>query len=102
MFTDIRGFTPITESLGPQGTVGFLNDYFHPDGRGDQQSRWHARQVYRRRHHGSVRLPIPHDDDEDRATRAAIAMIKTLWQWNIERKAKGQLPADMGIWHQHR
>jgi adenylate cyclase len=42
-------------------------------------------------------LPIAHDDDEDRATRAAIAMIRTLWTWNIERKARGQLPADMGI-----
>ncbi len=97
MFTDIRGFTPITESLGPQGTVGFLNDYFtlmveeisKVDGMLDK---FIGDAIM-----AAFGLPIPHDDDEDRATRAAIAMIKTLWQWNIERKAKGQLPADMGI-----
>jgi len=97
MFTDIRGFTPITESLGAQGTVGFLNDYFtlmveeisKLDGMLDK---FIGDAIM-----AAFGLPIPHDDDEDRAARAAINMIKTLWHWNIERKAKGQLPADMGI-----
>jgi adenylate cyclase len=97
MFTDIRGFTPITESLGAQGTVGFLNDYFtlmveeisKVDGMLDK---FIGDAIM-----AAFGLPIAHDDDEDRATRAAVNMIKTLWNWNIERKAKGQLPADMGI-----
>jgi adenylate cyclase len=97
MFTDIRGFTPITESLGAQGTVGFLNDYFtlmvdeivKVDGMLDK---FIGDAIM-----AAFGLPIPHADDEDRAARAAVNMIKALWDWNIERKAKGQLPADMGI-----
>ena len=97
MFTDIRGFTPITESLGAQGTVGFLNDYFtlmveeisKVDGMLDK---FIGDAIM-----AAFGLPIPHDDDEDRAVRAAINMIKRLWEWNIERKSMGQLPADMGI-----
>jgi adenylate cyclase len=42
-------------------------------------------------------LPIPHDDDEDRAVRTAISMIRELQIWNEERKAKGLRAADMGI-----
>ena len=97
MFTDIRGFTPITESLGAQGTVGFLNDYFtlmveeisKLDGMLDKFIGDAIMACFG--------LPIPHDDDEDRAVRAAVSMIRSLWAWNIERKSKGQLPADMGI-----
>jgi adenylate cyclase len=97
MFTDIRGFTPITESLGAQGTVGFLNDYFtlmveeisKQDGMLDK---FIGDAIM-----AAFGLPIPHNDDEDRATRAAINMIRALWNWNVERKARGQPPADMGI-----
>ena len=42
-------------------------------------------------------LPVPHDDDEDRAVRAAIAMITDLRRWNTERIAAGKKPLDMGI-----
>jgi adenylate cyclase len=97
MFTDIRGFTPITESLGAQGTVGFLNDYFTLMVEEISRQNGMLDKFIGDAIMAAFGLPIPHDDDEDRATRAAINMIKTLWTWNIGRKARGQLPADMGI-----
>ena len=36
-------------------------------------------------------------DDEDRAVRAGISMIKELWEWNVERVANGDAPIDMGL-----
>ena len=42
-------------------------------------------------------LPVSHDDDEDRAVRAAIGMVKALTQWNAERIAAGKLPVTTGI-----
>ena len=41
-------------------------------------------------------LPITHDDDEDRAVRAAIAMIRGCWQWSEERVKRGEKPLDFG------
>jgi adenylate cyclase len=97
MFTDIRGFTPITDSLGAQGTVGFLNDYFTLMVEEISKQSGMLDKFIGDAIMAAFGLPIAHDDDEDRAVRAAIAMIRTLWAWNIERKARGQLPADMGI-----
>jgi adenylate cyclase len=42
-------------------------------------------------------LPLPHDDDEDRAVRASISMINELRRWNVERVAAGKRPVDIGI-----
>src|SRR3546814_14594310 len=42
-------------------------------------------------------MPIPHGDDEDRAVRAAVAMISELAVWNKQRHAAGKRPDDMGI-----
>jgi adenylate cyclase len=42
-------------------------------------------------------LPIPHDNDEDRAVRAAIAMIGELRVWNAARMAAGRKPIHIGI-----
>src|SRR3546814_21200691 len=42
-------------------------------------------------------MPIPHGDDEDRAVRAADAMISELAVWNKQRHAAGKKPAGMGI-----
>ena len=97
LFSDVRGFTTLTEELGAQGTVSFLNDYFtvmvdcisKEEGMLDKFI-GDAIMV-------AFGLPISHEDDEDRAVRASISMISELWKWNKEREAKGLKPADMGI-----
>jgi adenylate cyclase len=42
-------------------------------------------------------VPVPHDDDSDRAVRAAIGMISELRRWNAQRATEGRAPIDIGI-----
>jgi adenylate cyclase len=97
LFSDIRAFTTLAEQLGAQPTVTLLNDYF-------------ARMVECISEQGGMLdkfigdaimavfgLPVPGEDDEDRALRAAIAMIRSLWEWNREREQRGELALDIGV-----
>ena len=97
LFSDIRSFTTLAEQLGAHPTVTLLNDYF-------------ARMVDCISQQGGMLdkfigdaimavfgLPVPGEDDEDRALRAAIAMIRSLWEWNDVRKGRGEPLLDMGI-----
>jgi adenylate cyclase len=97
MFTDVRGFTTITEEYGAQGTVSFLNEYFSLmvdciTAQGGMLDKFIGDAIM-----ACFGLPVPHDDDPDRAARAAITMIKTLWEWNAERRDKGLKTVDMGV-----
>jgi len=97
LFSDIRGFTTLTEELGAQGTVGLLNEYFtimvdciqRHDGMLDKFIGDGIMAAFG--------IPVAHGDDEDRAVRAAIDMIKALFAWNVERLAYGKKPVNMGI-----
>ena len=97
LFSDVRSFTTITEALGAQGTVQMLNDYFTImvdviTNEGGMLDKFIGDAIM-----AGFGIPVPHDDDEDRAVRAAIAMITELWEWNVERKAKGQDAIDHGV-----
>jgi len=97
LFSDIRGFTTITEQLGAQGTVALLNEYFtlmvdciqHEGGMLDK---FIGDAIM-----AAFGIPVAHDDDADRALRAAIAMLRALKTWNAQRVAEGKPPVDMGI-----
>jgi adenylate cyclase len=97
LFTDVRNFTTLAERIGPQPTVALLNEYF-------------ARMVECISEQGGMLdkfigdaimavfgLPVASEDDEDRALRAAIAMIRSLWEWNAEREQRGEPAIDMGV-----
>ncbi|GAB1352763.1 hypothetical protein MASR1M12_14940 [Erysipelotrichia bacterium] len=97
LFSDIRGFTTLTEQLGPQGTVALLNEYFtlmvdciqHESGMLDK---FIGDAIM-----AAFGIPVAHEDDADRSVRASISMIETLNKWNLQRTADGRLPVNIGI-----
>jgi adenylate cyclase len=97
LFSDIRGFTTLTEELGAQGTVALLNEYFSIMVDCIQREEGMLDKFIGDAIMAAFGMPVPHDDDEDRAVRAAIAMIKSLQEWNSIRLEHGKKPVDMGI-----
>ncbi len=97
MFSDIRGFTTLTEQLGAQGTVALLNEYFTLMVDCIQNEEGMLDKFIGDAIMAAFGIPVGHEDDADRAVRAAIAMIKTLEIWNKQRQAEGKLPVNIGI-----
>ena len=97
LFSDLRSFTNITESLGAQGTVKLLNEYFEImvhciTEQGGMLDKFIGDAIM-----AAFGLPISHEDDEDRAVKAGINMISRLWEWNNQREKDGKPPLDMGL-----
>ncbi len=97
LFSDIRGFTTLTEALGPQATVTLLNEYFEImvdciTREGGMLDKFIGDAIM-----AGFGIPLAHDDDEDRAVRAAVSMIRELNAWNVVREAEGKLPVHIGI-----
>ena len=97
LFSDIRGFTTLSEELGAQGTVGFLNEYFSLMVECIAREEGMLDKFIGDAIMAAFGLPIAHDDDEDRAVRAAIAMIRECRRWSRDRVQRGQKPVEMGI-----
>lgn len=97
MFSDIRGFTTLTEQLGAQGTVALLNEYFTLMVECIQKEEGMLDKFIGDAIMAAFGIPVGHEDDADRAVRAAIAMIKTLEHWNRQRQAEGKLPVNIGV-----
>lgn len=97
LFSDIRDFTTLTEELGPQGTVALLNEYFSLmvdciQREGGMLDKFIGDAIM-----AAFGIPLAHDDDPDRAVRAAISMMKTLQGWNAQRTVEGKKPVRIGV-----
>jgi adenylate cyclase len=96
-FSDIRGFTPMSETMNPDEIAGLLTDYFtemvdivfEHSGTLDKfmgdaiMALWGA--------------PIGHADDADRAMQCAIDQLETLEKMNAKWKESGRQPLAIGI-----
>ena len=96
-FSDIRGFTPMSETMNPDEIAGLLTDYFtemvdivfEHQGTLDKfmgdaiMALWGA--------------PIAHEDDADRAMQCALDQIETLEKMNAKWKESGRQPLAIGI-----
>jgi adenylate cyclase len=97
LFSDIRGFTTVTEKGQPEELVGQLNEYF---------SRM-VEVVFR--HHGTVDkfvgdmvmalfgAPVDDPDHAEHAMAAAVEMVDVLGQLNRKWRAEGKVPFDIGV-----
>jgi len=91
LFSDIRGFTSLSESMTPQENFNFINSYLKRMG------------PFIDTHHGfidkyigdAIMALFPRSADS--ALAAAIAMLKDLRLYNEHRKSEGYLPIRIGI-----
>jgi adenylate cyclase len=96
-FSDIRGFTPMSETMSPDAIAGLLTEYFtemvdivfEHSGTLDKfmgdaiMALWGA--------------PIAHADDADRAMQCALDQLEALEQMNAKWAQQGRPPVAIGI-----
>ena len=97
LFSDVRSFTTLTESLGASGTVSLLNEYFTImvdciTDEGGMLDKFIGDAIM-----AIFGTPFSHDDDPDRGVRAAIKMMTELYILNDAREKAGQIPIDHGM-----
>jgi adenylate cyclase len=97
LFTDIRDFTNIAESMAPTDLVQMLNDYFSRmspiiDKEGGVIDKYIGDAIM-----AVFGAPVEFPDDALRAVRAGAAMIKELSAFNTERTALGLPPINIGM-----
>ncbi|HEY3347039.1 MAG TPA: adenylate/guanylate cyclase domain-containing protein [Nitrospirota bacterium] len=97
LFTDIRGFTTMSENMDPKEVISFLNGYFsmlvgivfEHGGFIDKFIGDAMMVVYG--------IPVKSPDDAVRCIKTALAMKDAMRRFNEKRAAEGKLPVHMGI-----
>jgi adenylate cyclase len=97
LFSDIRGFTTISESAAAEEIVDLLNDYFSRmvhiifanGGTLDKFIGDAIMAVF-----GAI---VQHEDDTARAVQTALDMRRELKEFNAERRARGKFEIQTGI-----
>ncbi len=97
LFSDVRSFTTMTEELGAQGTVALLNEYFTVMVECIQKEGGMLDKFIGDAIMAVFGTPLPHEDDEDRAMRTSIEMMRELQRFNEARASHGLRPIDIGI-----
>ena len=97
LFSDIRGFTAMSEKMKPKEVVSTLNSYFSEmidiifkfDGTLDKIVGDELMVVFG--------APIARDDEAERAVQTAIGMVESIKKINDKREKKCKVPINAGI-----
>ena len=97
LFSDIRGFTTLSEHLEPTELVALLNRYFTPVTRAIQAEGGFVDKFIGDAVMALFSAPVDLPDHPDAACRAAVGMVKALEAFNADQAAQGQPTIDIGI-----
>jgi class 3 adenylate cyclase len=97
MFSDIRAFTRITETLPPAETIELLNSYYTLmfdaiGGRGGVVNQMLGDGLM-----AIFGAPLPREDHRDHAVRAALEMLEMVELFNAEQRQRGRVEIRIGI-----
>ena len=98
LFSDIRSFTSLAETLNPQELLNFLNSYFRR-----MNKSIHKYHGFIDKFIGDAMMALFHLPQKERITEvesavlAAIEMQKSIQLYNQHRKSVGYLPIEAGI-----
>lgn len=96
-FSDIRGFTAMSETRSPEAIVAMLNEYFEQmvevifryEGTLDKFVGDEIMALFG--------APVAHEDDAFRAVKVAVEQLAVLEKWNQKREAAGEPQVHIGI-----
>lgn len=97
MFSDIRGFTTITESQSPHDTIELLNTYYTLM---FEAISGHGGVVNQMVGDGLMAIfgaPMPLKNNQEQAVRAALEMIEMVQLFNLDQAAQGKVQIKIGI-----
>jgi len=97
LFSDIRSFITFSEELGAQETINMLNEYFTEMVRCIKGEKGMLDKFIGDAIMAVFGAPLPLEDHADCGVRAAISMVNSLSQLNVERQANGKKQIKMGI-----
>lgn len=97
MFTDIRGFTPMSRGMDPQELIHLLNSHFDEmidiiDHHGGTLDKFIGDAIM-----AFFGAPIHYEDSHLRALNAAVQMQRASEKFNFQRRAEGKEPIHIGI-----
>ena len=97
LFSDVRGFTAITEEIGAQKTVKLLNKYFTLMVECIEAENGAVDKFAGDSLMAGFGINREKGDEADRAVRAGIAMQRALDTWNAQRRSEGRKAMQIGI-----
>ena len=97
MFSDIRSFTTIAESLPPDETIELLNTYYTLMFEAIADHSGIVNQMVGDGLMAIFSAPLPQPDHCEQAVRAAIEMIEMIELFNLDQAAQGKVQIQVGI-----
>ncbi len=97
LFSDLRGFTTLSEKIEPEALINQLNEYFSAMVEVVFQHRGTVDKFVGDMIMALFNVPLPDDDHADNAVRCAIAMQRRLQELNTGWRAEGRCEFHSGV-----